>query len=107
MELEAGEVATVEATVSCAQAVGLLGGVGTDEEVGDEPLSPTAASPVGAPSLTGRESRRRAHWVEIDCEPFERVTRCGRGRKHARNLGPDDIARDEPARSGASSQRSG
>ena len=54
---EAAERPTVEPAIPRQQAVGLLEGMGADQEVGDDPVPGTASPPIGAPGSAGPGGR--------------------------------------------------
>jgi hypothetical protein len=56
-DLEVLEVAVVEAAVAREQAVGLVQGMGADEEVGDDAVATAAGPSVGSPAPTGAARR--------------------------------------------------
>jgi hypothetical protein len=104
-DAEVAKHRTAEAAVTRQEALGLRLGVRADQEVGDDAITRTAGSPVGAPRLCRHASGSLGHRVEGDrhggqCLPTDRRIR--EGSEHFR---PDDIAGDDRAVEETSSQR--
>lgn len=91
-------------SVPSEQAIGLLLGMAADEEVGDHPITPSAASAVGLERFPGDQGSLEAQGVVLDAEAGERFRRgCVLSERMA-HLGEDDVARDDPPLSQAAPQ---
>ena len=90
--------------VAREQPVGLLEGVGADQEVGDHAVAGAAAPPVAAP---GRPARDAASGLDGEKATGKAASarRQPIVREDRADLGPDDVARDDRADGEARPQR--
>lgn len=85
----------MEAAVTGQEPVGLLEGMGADEEVGDDPIPGTTSPAVGAPGSAGLRG-----CLGVNCRVGDRDIGKRPGSRfvvpeHRSNLGPHDVAGDD------------
>lgn len=75
-DLQILEVAAVDASIASKETISRLRGVSTDEEVGEQPISPARATAVCPPRSARRKRHRRVDGDESHTEAVEGVFGC-------------------------------